>query len=384
MTLMPPEQNSGSGPAAMIATLMGSAPGGLAGLATDAVGIKNSGDLFVGVLRSRTVEEALVRRFDLRRVYGNSRWEDACKNLETNTDISQDRKSGIITIRVTDRNPQRAAVIAQEYATELNGVVNKLNTSSAHRERVFLEERLKEVKQDLAESEQEFSQFSSKNAAIDIKEQGKAMVEAAATLQGHLIAAESQLQGLRQIYTENNARVKATEAQVAELRTQLAKLGGAETATSANGSGSDESLYPSIRKLPLLGVPYADLYRRTKVGEAIFEALTQQYELAKVHEAKDTPSVKVLDPAEVPERKSFPPRMLLIFLGTLLAFTGAAILKLAEMRWREVDANNPSRVFLQEVLHTLTPSSSWIRRRSWNLLRIRRWSPRVQSAENKE
>src|SRR4029077_19653737 len=169
----------------------------------------------------------------------------------------------------------------------------------------------------------DFSQFASKNTAIDVKEQGKAMVEAAALLQGQLIAAQSQYEGLREIYTDNNVRVRSVKARIDELQRQLQKLGGkGESATSVSDLPAD-SLYPSIRKLPLLGVKYADLYRRTKIQEAVLETLTKEYELAKVQEAKEIPTVKVLDVANVPDKKSFPPRMSIIFLGTALAFAGA-------------------------------------------------------------
>lgn len=352
--LMPPDQQSGMG-TAMLAALAGRAGagsagasgGGLAALAGDVLGVKTSGDLFVGVLQSRTVEENLVRKFDLRKVYGQRYWEDACKDLEKHSDITQDRKSGIITIAVTDRSPERAAAIASEYGSELNRAVNQFNTSSAHRERVFLEGRLQEVKQDLEAAEKEFSQFSSKNTAIDIKEQGKAMVEAAAVLQGQLIAAQSQLEGLRQIYTENSSRVKATEAQVEGLRSELSKLGGSDSAAPHDDSNS---VYPSIRKLPLLGVTYADLYRRTKIDEVVFESLTQEYELAKVQEAKDTPSVKVLDNARVPEKKSFPPRLLIMAAGALFSFFLSVAWLWATAAWTEIDASDPRKVFGRELM----------------------------------
>ncbi len=134
----------------------------------------------------------LIAKFDLRRVYSQRRWVDARKELARQTDISIDRKSGILTIQVTDHDPRRATALAQEYVTQLNSVVTQLNTSSAHRERVFLEERLGQVKTELASAEKDFSQFASNNAALDIKEQGKAMVESAAILEGQLIAAQTE------------------------------------------------------------------------------------------------------------------------------------------------------------------------------------------------
>ena len=214
--------------------------------------------------------------------------------------------------------------MAQAYVEELNRTLAEVSTSSARRERIFLEGRLQAVSQDLEAAEKEFSQFASKNTAIDIKEQGKAMVDAAATLQGQLIAARSELEGLRQLYADSNVRVRSAQARVAELEDQLKKVGGKDESTSLEKATQGDSLYPSIRKLPLLGVTYADLYRKTKVQEAVFETLTQEYELAKVQEAKEIPTVKVLDPPNVPEKKSFPPRTLITLLGAALAFSCGA------------------------------------------------------------
>jgi len=301
----------------------------------------------------------LIERFDLKKVYSTRLDASARQNLAENSSISEDRKSGILTITVTDSDPNRAAAIAQAYVDELDRLVAQVSTSSARREREFLEERLKSVQADLEAAEKEFSQFASKNSAIDIKEQGKAMVGAAAALEGQLIAAKSELEGLKQIYSNNNVRVRATQARIAELQNQLEKIGGKGESTSSASSAQGDSLYPSIRKLPLLGVAYADLYRRTSVQEAVFEALTQQYELAKVQEVKETPSVKVLDDARVPEKKSFPPRLMIVFLCTFLAPAGATVLVVGRARWAEVEATAPGKIFAQEVLQTMNAHMPW-------------------------
>src|SRR5262249_48206012 len=223
-------------------------------------------------------------------------------------------------------------------------------------EREFLEERLRRVQADLESAEKEFSQFASKNNTIDIKEQGKAMVEAAAILEGQLIAAKSELEGLKQIYTDNNVRVRATQARIGELKNQLERIGGkGEDASSATGTQGDP-LYPSIRRLPLLGVAFADLYRRTKVQEAVFEALTQQYELAKVQEAKEIPTVKVLDEAREPERRSFPPRLVIMILCAVLALAGAVAFTLGQARWTEIETCDPSKALALEVFHAVHAS----------------------------
>jgi len=187
------------------------------------------------------------------------------------------------------------------------------------------------------------------------------MIEDAATLEGQLIGAQTELESLRQMYTDNNVRVRATQARVDELRRQLQRLGGKSDTDTPTGDPADQSMYPSIRKLPLLGVNYADLYRRTKIQEAIFETLTQEYELAKVEEAKETPSVKVLDPAEVPEKKSSPHRLWIILGGTVFCFLAGMGWMLGGSTWAEIDPHDPGKVFAQEVFQTIRshiPSSS--------------------------
>lgn len=350
--LMPPDSGQSGGLAMAAAALSGGA-GGLGGIATDMLSLKSTSDIFVGILSSRTVQDRLIEQFNLTKLYGNRRMEDVRNELAKRTGISVDRKSQIISLTITDHDPKRAAAMCDAYVAELNRLVAALSTSSARRERVFLEERLKTVNQDLELAEKDFSQFASKNAAIDVKEQGKAMVEAAATLQGQLIAAESEFEGLKQIYTDNNVRVRSVKARIDELKHQLDKLGGkGESMTEVSGQPSD-SLYPSIRKLPLLGVTYADLYRRTRVQEAVFETLTKEYELAKVQEAKEIPTVRVLDAANIPENKSFPPRALIIFMGMTLALTAATTAVFAKTGWDQTDSNDPRKLFAQEVFTTM-------------------------------
>jgi capsule polysaccharide export protein KpsE/RkpR len=362
--LMPPDNQSNTGMlfaalAARGGINSGIGGNGLGAIAGDLLGIKNSGALFIGILRSRTVEDRLVQRFDLRRVYRTRLEEDASKELAENTVVTEDRKSGIVKIAVTDRDPHRVAALAQAYVDELDRLVAELSTSAAHRERVFLEGRLKAVKQDLDQAAQDFSKFSSKTAAIDIKEQGRAMVEAAAILQGQLIAAESELKGLEAIYTANNVRVRSVQARITELRSQLDKLGGSSAAPKAEPGSESDSLYPSIRQLPVLGVTYFDLYRRNKIQEVVYETLTQQYELAKVQEAKEIPSVKVLDAALVPENKSFPPRLLIMFLGVFFAFAGGVAWIVARVRWQRTGPEDPAKALAQEVFQTVNAKMPW-------------------------
>lgn len=360
--LMPPESNQSGGLTMAAAALSGGAGGGLGSIAGDMLGLKSTSDIFVGILASRTVQDRLIQQFDLKKLYGVRRMEDARTDLAEHTGVSVDRKSQIITITVTDHDPKRAAAMGEAYVAELNRLVAELSTSSARRERIFLEERLKTVSQDLESAEKEFSQFSSKNTAIDIKEQGRAMVEAAATLQGQYIAAESELEGLKQIYTDNNVRVRSVRARMDELKRQLDKLGGKGESMTEASSLPGDSLYPSIRKLPLLGVEYADLYRRTKIQEAVLETLTKEYEMAKVQEVKEIPTVKVLDSANVPDKKSSPPRMLIMLLGTALALAAASSWVFGKTAWEQTDSSDPRKVFAQEVFTTVAARLPWFSR----------------------
>ena len=357
--LMPPDPPAGAG-MAMLAGIAGRMGASLGTLGGDLLGMNTSADLFAGVLQSRTIQNDLVEKFDLRRAYSQHRWVDARKELARQTDISIDRKSGILTIQVTDPDPKRACALAQEYVAQLNNVVMELNTSSAHRERIFMEERLGQVKGELETAEKDFSQFASKNAAIDIQAQGKAMVESAAILEGQLIAAQTELQGLRQIFTDQNIRVRTTQARIDELRRQLQKMGGAGDSASNAATGKDDNLYPSIRKLPLLGVTYADLYRRVRVEETVYETLTQQYEVAKVQEAKEVPSVKVLDPAEIPEKKSFPPRTLIVLLGALIALAIGVAWVVAKDDWRKIDPQDPGKVLVLKMVKSVRPQLEYV------------------------
>ena len=345
---MPPDQQSGSG-LAMLAAMagrgsnsgaggVGAALGGsLGGVAGDLLGLKSSSALFVDMLQGATIQDQVIRKFDLRKIYWDKYWEDARKDLAKRTDIKEDRKSGIITITVTDHDPRRAQQIAQAYVDSLNGLVSQVSTSSARRERVFLEARLQTVKQSLDNASQEFSQFASKSGTLDVPNQARAMVESEANLQGQLVAAQSELDGLRQIYTENNVRVKTLEARITSLRHQVEQMSGNRADLNSDSSNLPGD-FPSIRKLPLVAVRWANLYRENKIQETVYELLTQEYELAKIQEAKEIPSVNVLDGAMLPERKSFPPRTVISLVGTALAFLLGCVFVLGSSIWNASDS----------------------------------------------
>ncbi len=392
--LMPPDTQSNSS-LAMMASMAAKGAGGLGSMAADLLGLNNTGALFVGILRSDTAQVRLVEQFGLQKVYGAPLEQDARAVLDQRTIISEDRKSGIISISVTDHSPQRAADLAKAYVDQLNSLIAELSISSAHRERVFLEERLKVAKQDLDDASNQLAQFSSQNSSVDVQTMGRAALEAASRVAGELIAAQSQLEGLRQVYSDKNPRVRSLDGRVAELRKQLEKLDGSNATSAlldrasspgrmvppvtglANDTGANDSQeneshendahendmpYPSLHNLPLLGVKYADYYRRAKIQETVYELLTEQYELTKIQEVKETPTVKVLDRPKVAQRKSSPPRMLIRLLGTFLVFCAAIAWVTASVTWRASDPQDPRKILAREVVSTLKAKVPWVSR----------------------
>ncbi len=365
--IMPPEQQ-GMG-AAMMAAMAGKAvPGALGALAGSMFGMKDTGALFVELLQSGTIQGQLVDRFDLQQVYWKRYRQDTVKKLGSRTDITQDRKSGVITIVVTDTDRQRARDMAQAYVEGLDNLLIKVNTSAARREREFIEQRLVTVHGELEKAQIELSNYASKNTTLDIKEQTKAMVEAGAKLQAQLIVARSEADSLGQIYGEGNVRMRAANARVGELERELKKLGG-----SAGGSSDEETddknLYPSLRQLPILAVRWADLYRQVKIKETVFDLLTEQCELARIEEVKSIPSVRVIDPPGWPEKKSFPPRLIIMLAFTSLSVFGAGMFLVLADRWQRLSPRDTRKQLANRVWLTLKSDAKKIRHRrnGWRL-----------------
>ena len=338
--LMPPDQQALTN-ASMLTGLAGAAALTAPSMSS-LMNAKTPGSTSIGILSSRTAQDDIINRFDLLRVYNYKHYVDARQKLMASTDFEEDKKSGLITISVTDKDKNRAHDMAAAYIEELDKLVNRLSTSSAGRERLFLEQRLKTIKEELDASSQELSQFSSHNATMDIQKQGQATMEAAGKVQGELIAAESELSRLKAQYADDNVRVRQVRGRVEELRSQLQKMSGMGEDVDATTLKGDQ-LFPSVRKLPLLGVTYYDLQRKVTMQETIYETLTKQYELAKVQEAKEIPPIKVLDEPDLPEKKSFPHRgTIALFAAMMLFFWGIAWIVVCEV-WKRTSDSHPGK-----------------------------------------
>jgi capsule polysaccharide export protein KpsE/RkpR len=377
VTEIVPGENQGGGAMGVLGKLVGGASGGLGGGLdpTSLLGLKTPGAFYIEVMKSRTVQDRLIDRFDLRHHYSRiGRWFPSVyktrvgrylfegdyyrtrKDLKSFTDFDEDKKSGVITLTYTDYDRQTAAKIANAYVEELNTLAAQLNTSDAHRERMFLEERLKSAKEDLDQASLALSQFSSKNAVMDPQSQSRTMVDAAGRLQGELIASETELKVQRQIYSDENIKVRTTKARIAELQSQLQQLMGSSGTTPADAGAKGSQPYPSMRALPMLGYQYSDLYRQTKIQEAVYEFLTQQYEMARIQEAKELPTVRVVDLAVAPERKSGPIRSLIVILTLVAAVGIACFWVIWRSSWEQLPADDSRRVLAAEMAGHLRAS----------------------------
>ena len=361
--IMPPEQQGMS--TAMLAALAGKAmPGVLGSLAGNVFGLKDTGALFVELLQSGTIQGGIVDRFDLQKIYRKRYRQDTIKRLAHRTEITQDRKSGIITIVVTDTSRERARNMAQAYVDALDSLLIKVNTSAARREREFIEQRLLTVQSDLEKAQIALSDFASKNTTLDIKEQTKAMVEAGAKLEAQLVVARSEADSLAQIYGEGNVRLRAANARVSELERELKKLSGS-TAVPGGTESSSDTLYPPLRQLPILAVRWADLYRQVKVKETVFDLLTEQCELARIEEVKSIPTVRVIDPPNWPEKKSFPPRLIIMAILTALAVFCAGVFVIAADRWQRLSPHDARKLLLSRMWLTIKTDGTKLRRHAY-------------------
>jgi capsule polysaccharide export protein KpsE/RkpR len=241
---------------------------------------------------------------------------------------------------------------------ELDHVVTNNSTSAARRERIFLEERLKEIKQDLDTSSKALSQFSSKTKMIEVTSQAKAMVDAGLKMEEQLATARSELAGLRQVYSRDNVRVRTAAARVDELQRQMEKITGPSQGSGPEGQ-TNQSPYPSLGALPELGLTYTDLERKVLVEESLWEALTKQYEGAKVQEAKEIPTVRVLDAANLPQRKSSPARTAIIILGFMASLFVASIFVLGENSWRDLNDEDERKKLATEIASS---APRWLQR----------------------
>jgi uncharacterized protein involved in exopolysaccharide biosynthesis len=304
--ILPPQQSASA--ASALLNQLGGALGGLAGAAGGALGVRNPSDLYTGMLKSRTVADNLIARFDLRRVYGQELESDTRNALQGRTAIAAGR-DGIITIEVDDKDPKRAAELANAYVDELMKLTKVLAVTEASQRRLFFERQLLQVKDSLTAAEMAARQGLQKGGLAQVDAQGRSMIEVTARLRAQISAKEVQIGSMRTFAAEGNPELQRTQQELEALRRELGRVeGSSPIAAAGKGEASGSSGLDNLGRL-----------RDVKYYEFLYELLAKQYELAKIDEAKDATIIQVMDKAIEPDRKSKPKRFLIVLLSTLVA-----------------------------------------------------------------
>ena len=302
--LLPPQQNQST------ASMLLGQLGGLAALSGASLGLKNPNDLYVGMLKSRTVADKIITQFDLQRLYERDTMEDTRKQFANLSTIISG-KDGLITVEFDDEDPQRAAAIANAYVEQLESLTQNLAVTEAAQRRLFFERQLQEAKRDLSDAEIALKVTQERTGLIKLDDQGKAIIEAVAALRAQISSKEIELRSMRTFATEGNPHYVRGQQELAGLRGELAKLERAHVA-----GGGDVLL--TTGKVPEAGLEYLRRFRDVKYQEAIFEILAKQFEAAKIDEAKESAIIQIVDRAVVPDRKSKPQRSIIVILFALL------------------------------------------------------------------
>lgn len=316
--ILPPQQ-SNSAVAAITSQL---AP--LTGLlGTVAPGFKNANEMYVGMLKSRTVADAITARFQLKDVYDEETIEDTRKELEEKTQIAFGR-DGLITISFEDTDPRRAADVANAYVEELDRLTQSLAVTEASQRRLFFEKQLQSVRSSLADAEIALQTTQETTGVIKLDDQGRALIEAFARLKAEIAAKEVQIGVMSRFATKENPEFIRAQEQLTGLKAQLSRL------VNSTGSTNGDIMVPT-GKVPEIGLHYVRRVRELRYQEAMFEALSKQYELARIDEAKDSAVIQFVDRAVSPEKKSKPRRLAIALVAggitLLLAFVAALILE---------------------------------------------------------
>jgi len=303
--ILPPLQNQ-SGAAAMLAQL-GGGLSGLAGLAGSVAGIRGPNEVYIGMLKSRTVADNLIQRFDLMRIYEEKYPSRARKKLEGLTNIIAG-KDAIITIEVEDEDPKRAAELANAYVDELFKLTKVLAVTEASQRRLFFERQFEQARDSLAKAEAAARQALEKGGLVQVEGQGRAIVETTARLRGQITVKEVQIGAMRSFATDRNPDLQLAQKELEALKHELARIEGA-----SGGKAGDQ------RENGGHGIDSLGLLRNVKYYETIYELLAKQYELAKIDEARDSAVVQVMDKAIVPDRRTKPWRSLIVLLSAFAA-----------------------------------------------------------------
>lgn len=347
--LLPPRQSSSMG--SMLTAELGSL-GGMAALAGSSLGIKNPNDMYVGMLKSQTVEDAMVKKFGLMQEYRDKYMSAARKSFEGHTTVDGNGKDGLIHISVEDHSAQKAAEMANGYVDAFRHLSEGLAITEASQRRLFFQQQLEQSKDNLANAEEALKKTEETTGLIQLDSQARALIETAAALRAQITAKEVQIQAMQTYATGENAQLVEAQQELDGLRAQLTKLGGDESNPNA--------FFPSKGKVPEVGLEYMRKLRDVKYYETIFQIMARELEIAKVDEAREGSFVQVVDPAIVPDYKSSPKRALIVLVATFAGFfigLLAALIQAGMSHLREDPEAGVKLALLRSALSRRTPTA---------------------------
>lgn len=329
-TILPPERESSF--IGLTPSLLGGFSGGsemsLPLMATPS-------DVIAAILSSRSVGETVVDKTDLMQVYHTNSKEEALKELASHTEVRV-TEEGMVSLGFEDKDRKRAALVANLFIQEVDRINRTANSSRARNTRLFVQERMAQTQEDLTRAEENLREFQELHKTISLDEQMKTAIQTAADLRAEAVMNEIELNVLSQNLSPSHPQIRHLRSKISQIKKQLEKLefGDQETTPKQN-----QVLDVPFSEVPRLSLELARLIRDLKIQEAIFELLSQQYEEAKIQEAKDTPTIQVLDRAFPPEKRSRPRRAIMVlmaavaslFVGTVFVF-GLEYLKTSQKR----------------------------------------------------
>jgi len=319
-TVILPPQQGGSAGEAMMAQL--SSMNAMTGVGASALGIKNSNDLQVSLLKSRTVEEAMVERFHLQELYQAKRLSSARKLWEKKTFIDSGLKDGLIRLSVTDQDPRRAAEMANGWVEEYRRFSASLAISEASGRRLFFERQVTDARENLARAEEEMKQTEQRTGVIEMDGQAHAMIAAAAMLRAQVAAKQVEIQAMRQFAADENPDLERAREELSSLEAQLAAMDVAHDRRSGD-------LVAPKGTVSQAGLEYARALREVKYRETVVSLLMRLQEVARVDEARQGSQAQVVDAAAIPDSPTSPFRIWIVLGALLVCLPLALVLALA-------------------------------------------------------
>jgi capsule polysaccharide export protein KpsE/RkpR len=291
VVILPPQQGGASG-AAMMAQL-----GSLGAMASAAgsLGIKNPNDQQVALLKSRSLEDAMAKRFHLQARYHRKYLSATRERWERVTNVENGLKDGLIRLSVTDRDPRQAAEMANAWVEEYRRFTATLAITEASQRRLFFERQLSAAHEDLARAEEEMQKTEQRTGVIEIESQARAMIASAAVLRGQLAAKQVEIRAMREFAADQNPDLVRAEQELTGMEGQLAAMDAASDRSTGDLAAPKGTVTQA-------GLDYTRALREVKYRETIQDLLTRQYEGARVDEARQGTQIQVVDPAVVPDR----------------------------------------------------------------------------------